>query len=68
MATFSVKDTTSEVVTYTATDTSQSNLVITETAQVTFHGPVSAATSTMVASPTSVPDNGTSTSTITVTL
>ncbi len=68
VATFSASDTHSEVVTYTATDTSQSNLVIDQTASVAFHGPVSASSSSVVAAPTSVPDDGTSTSSITVTL
>src|SRR6202034_3985985 len=71
VATFTAKDSNDEVVTYTATDTSQSDLAITETAQVDFGpgtGPVSAATSSVVASPTSVLDNGSATSTITVTL
>src|SRR6202034_3047386 len=68
VATFTAKDSNDEVVTYTATDTSQSDLAITETAQVDFHNPVSAATSSVVASPTSVLDNGSATSTITVTL
>jgi hypothetical protein len=36
-----VKDTTAQVVTYTATDTTDSNLVITQTAAVTFTTPPS---------------------------
>ncbi|HWD00254.1 MAG TPA: Ig-like domain-containing protein [Candidatus Sulfopaludibacter sp.] len=67
-ATFTVKDTHVESVTYTATDTTDS-LVLTNTASVNFTvGPASTTTSTVTASPTSATANGTSTSTITVTL
>src|SRR6202034_1342815 len=66
-ATFSVTDTSSQVVTYTADDVT-GGVTLINTGSVTFHGPVSASTSTEVASPTSVADNGTSASTITVTL
>src|SRR5438034_7933984 len=67
-ATFTVKDATAQAVTYTAKDTTDSNLVI-GTVTVTFTvGPVSPSTSTVVANPTSVVADGSSTSTITVTL
>jgi hypothetical protein len=67
VATFAVTDTTSQVVTYTATDTSQGDLSIFETPTVTFFPSVSATASTVSASLTSVSDDGTSTSTNTVT-
>ena len=68
VVTFTVKDTKVEAVTYTATDTTDS-LPITQTTQVTFTaGAVSAAKSTVSASPASVVADGTTTSTITVTL
>jgi len=67
-ATFTVKDSVAEVVTYTAKDATD-NITVTQTATVTFTaGTVDAGTSTVVANPTSVTANGTSTSTITVTL
>ena len=66
-ATFTVKDTKAESVTYTATV--DALVTISQTAQVTFTtGPVSAGASKVVASPTSVLADGTSSSTITVTL
>jgi hypothetical protein len=56
-------------VTYTATDTSDSNTVITQTASVTFVAPVvTAAESSTVADHTALPADGTSVSTVTVTL
>src|SRR5207253_1373723 len=65
---FTVKDTAVEAVTYTATDTSDS-VTITQTATVNFiPGAVTAGASTVSASPTSVTADGTTTSTITVTL
>src|SRR5439155_437068 len=68
-ASFTVKDTTAETVTYTAKDTTDSNLTITQTAQVIFTaGAVSASVSTVSASPGSVTADGSTTSTITVTL
>ena len=68
VVTFTVKDTTVESVTYTATDTNDS-VTVTQTATVTFTvGPVNAGTSTVSANPTSVTADGTTTSTITVTL
>jgi hypothetical protein len=64
---FTVSDTKAETVTYTATDVTDSDLAITETAQVQFLAPtVSAANSTITAVPTTVP-SGTSTA-VTVTL
>jgi hypothetical protein len=66
VATFSVKDTTAEPVTYTATSGS---VTVQQTAQVTFQTPaVSAANSSVVASPTSVPSDGSTASTVTVTV
>jgi Invasin, domain 3/Bacterial Ig-like domain (group 1)/Cadherin-like domain len=69
VATFTVKSTTAATDVFTATDTTDSNLAITQTASVTFTaGAVSASASTVSASPTSVTANGTATSTVTVTL
>ena len=66
---FTVQDTVAETTTYTATDTSDSGLVITATATVSFTaGPVSAVASTVSASPGSVTADGATPSTITVTL
>jgi Invasin, domain 3/Bacterial Ig-like domain (group 1) len=68
VVTFTVKNTVAQAVTYTATDTTDS-VVIAQTATVTFiAGAVSAARSTVVASPASVVADGSTTSTITVTL
>jgi hypothetical protein len=67
VATFTVRSTTAGADVFQATDTTDS-LVITQTATVTFIGPVNASTSTVSASPTSVPADGATTSTITVTL
>ena len=68
IVTFTVKDTKAEAVTYTATDTADS-VTISQTATVTFTaGPVSTAVSTVVANPASVVADGSTTSTITVTL
>src|SRR5439155_1724846 len=54
VVTFTVKDTKAETVTYTATDTTDS-VTIAQTAAVTFTaGAVTAGTSTVTASPTSV--------------
>lgn len=65
-ATFTVTDSTAEAVTYTAT---ASGTQITQTATVTFQAPtVDAGLSTVVANPTSVLDDGTTQSTITVTV
>jgi len=67
-AIFTVTDTTAEKVTYSATDTTDS-VTIVATASVTFAAPIaSAANSRVAASPTQVPSNGTTPSTITVTL
>src|SRR5207237_184795 len=67
-ASFTVKDASVESVTYTATD-STDTLTITQTATVTFTvGPVTAGTSTISATPTSVVADGATTSTITVTV
>jgi len=69
IATFTVKSLTAGTDVFQATDTSDSNLVITQTASVIFTAlPASAANSTVTASPTSVTADGTSTSTVTVTL
>jgi ubiquitin len=66
---FTVTSTTAGQDTFQATDTTDSNLVITQTAQVTFTvGAVDATHSTVLAVPLSVPADGTTTSTITVTL
>ncbi len=68
VATFTVTDTSAQSVTYTAKD--QTNLVtITQTATVNFQpGPSSASLSTVSASPAGVPADGSTPSTITVTL
>ena len=66
--TFTVKSTTAGVDTFQATDTTDS-VTITQTATVTFTtGPVNASHSTVSASPGSVPADGTTASTVTVTL
>jgi subtilisin family serine protease len=68
VVTFSVTDTVAESVTYTATDASDT-ILVTQTAAVTFQsGAVSSSLSMVAASPASVLADGTSTSTITVTL
>ena len=67
-ATFTVKSTTANTVTYTATDTDDT-IVVTQTAQVSFvPGAVNADQSTVSASPTPIAADGVATSTITVTL
>src|SRR5205823_10639212 len=68
-ATFTSKDANVEDVTYTATDTTDSNLGITQTAGVSFTvRAVSPSASTVAASPGSLTANGAATSTVTVTL
>ena len=68
VVTFTVTDTTAESATYTATDTSD-GVTIADTAVVTFTaGSVSKSMSTVNQSPSSVPADGATTSTITVTL
>ncbi|MCX6878319.1 MAG: Ig-like domain-containing protein, partial [Verrucomicrobia bacterium] len=69
-ATFTVASSTAGTVAFAATDVTDANLAITQTATVTFlAGAVAdAATSTVVASPADVVADGTATSTITVTL
>lgn len=69
-ATFTVKDTKVESVTYTAKDTTDSpNITISQTTTVSFTvGAVSATKSTVSANPTLVTADGTTTSTITVTV
>ena len=67
-AVFSVTDTVAESVTYTATDTTDSVTVATAPSVSFTAGSVSAGTSMAVASPTSVPADGSTKSTITVTL
>src|SRR6202034_1844267 len=64
---FSVTDTTPESVTYTADDTTDA-VTPTETATVGFTTTPSVATSTIAAAPPSVPADGTTSSTVTVTL
>ncbi len=65
IATFKVTDTTAEPVTYAATSGA---VTVTQTAQVAFQTPVlSAANSLVAASPTSVPADGLTSSTVTVT-
>ncbi|MGH7485763.1 MAG: Ig-like domain-containing protein, partial [bacterium] len=67
-AAFTVKDTAVESVTYTATDTTDP-VTISQTATVNFSvGPVNASASTVSASPFFVTADGSSTSTITITL
>src|SRR5205085_671523 len=65
VVTFTVKNTLTETITYTATDTTDSLTI--GTAQVVFAA-VDPSGSTVSSSPASVTANGTSTSTITVTL
>ena len=66
-AVFTVSDTTAEPVTYTATDTTDSDLVVTQTAAVTFAAPVaSSANSSIIAASTSVPQGGSTTITVTL--
>jgi hypothetical protein len=69
-AQFEANDETAEVVTFTATDSSDS-VTLTQTVQITFVAGApdpSAKDATVVASPTQVPSNGTTPSTVTVTL
>jgi len=67
-ATFTVKDTVAEAMTYTATDTTDS-VTVSGTATVTFTaGTPTAGNSTISASPASIPADGATTSTIAVTL
>jgi alpha-galactosidase len=73
VVTFTVRSNTVGVQQFAATDVTDSNLAITQTASVDFQtpvviGPVSAGNSTVTASPASVVANGITTSTITVTL
>ena len=65
VVTFTVKNSVSQIVTYTATDTTD-GIALIQSPTVNF-GPTAAA-STVVASPTSVPADNTTTSTVTVTL
>jgi len=68
VVTFTVTDTTAQSVTYTATDTTD-GVVVTDTAIVAFvPGSVDIGQSSVNPSPSSVPNNGTTTSTVTVTL
>jgi adhesin/invasin len=70
-AQFEASDETAEVVTFTATDTTDSNLILTQTVTITY---VAGAAdpggkgSTVVASPANPPSDGTTPSTVTVTL
>ena len=66
-AVFTVSDTNPESVTYTATDATDSNLVVKQTASVTFDAPVaSGANSSITAASTSVPQGGSTTVTVTL--
>jgi trimeric autotransporter adhesin len=68
-ASFTVTNTQAEAVTYTANDTSGTAVLIGQPVSVTFvPGPVSAGTSTVVATPATVLANGTSSSLVTVTV
>ena len=68
-AQFSVSDPTAEAVTFHAVDTSDSNLALTATAQVTFEAPApSPSTSKMTVSPPTVTADGVSAASITVTI
>ena len=67
-ATFSVLDSSAETVTLTGTDTTDT-VTVTQTATVTFSTPtINTSASTVTANPVSVPADGTTPSTITVTL
>ena len=69
VAAFTVSDPTAETVTFKAVDTSDSNLALTATTQVSFEVPaVSATTSGMSASPETVPADGVSAASLTVTI
>ena len=72
LATFTATDATAEVVTFQATDSSDGNQTLTGLAVVTFGNPPVpppvSAFSSVVATPTSVPANGTSISTISILL
>ncbi|MHB8664960.1 MAG: Ig-like domain-containing protein, partial [Acidimicrobiales bacterium] len=65
--TFTAKDATPESVAYTATDSTDS-VTVAQTATVTFTGPGDASHSTVAASPASVPADGSTASTVTVTV
>ena len=65
-AIFTITDLTAETVTFTATDTTD-NLVLQQTASITFSVPP-ATSAGITASPTTVASDGTSTTTITITL
>ncbi len=68
-ATFTVASTTAGPDVFAATDVTDGNVAITQTASVTFTvGAVNAGTSTVVASPDVVPADGSDAATITVTL
>ena len=68
-ASFSVSDMTAQTVTFNAVDTSDANLAIAATTQVTFEVPeASASTSSMTVTPSTVPADGTTVATITVLL
>ncbi len=68
-AAFSVSDTTAEIVTFSAVDSSDSNLAITATAQVTFELPsASPSESTVTVSPSTVAADGTTSAALTVTI
>ncbi len=68
-ATFSVSDTTAEAVTFNAVDSSDSNLAITATAQVTFEVPAASPSKSLVTvSPSTVAADGVTAASITVTI
>jgi hypothetical protein len=69
VASFTVTDPAAETVTFRAVDTSDNNLALTATAQVSFEAPaVSASTSGMGVSQTKIPADGVSEATLTVTI
>ena len=66
-AVFTVSDTNAESVTYTATDTTDSALVLSPTAMVTFAQPVATPTnSSMIAASSAVPSGGSTTVSVTL--
>ncbi|MDP9324920.1 MAG: Ig-like domain-containing protein [Candidatus Dormibacteraeota bacterium] len=66
--TFTVKSTNSGSATFQATDTTDSNLAVGSATVAFTPGPVAGSNSSVAASPTAVPANGSTTSTITVTV
>ncbi len=69
VASFTVSDTTAEVVTFNAVDVTDSNLAIVATTQVSFQTPAaSSSKSSMTVNPTSVPADGVTPVSLTVTI